>query len=139
LAVYGYLKKRYREKNIVVYGFSLGSTFATRIAALNKPKELILEAPFLNFRKATQYYSKWVPTILLKYAFRTDQDISKVSAPIAIFHGSKDIITSCAQSRLLLAHSITTKNQFIEINGATHHDIKNFAIYGDKLKEILER
>lgn len=139
LAVYAYLKKQYKEAHIVVYGFSLGCTFATRIAKLNRPKELVLEAPFVNFREAVQYYSKYVPVFLLKYAFRTDHDISKVSVPITIFHGDMDEITSCAQSKRLVAKSTAIKNQHIEIKGATHHNVKEFPLYKEKLKEILER
>ena len=139
LAVYDYLKRQYKESDIVVYGFSLGSTFATRIAALNAPKELILEAPFVNFQKAVQYYGKYIPTFLLKYAFRTDQDIVKVRAPISVFHGDKDEITSCAQSKRLVGKTEALKNQHFEIRGATHHNVKDFLAYKEKLKEILER
>jgi hypothetical protein len=139
LAVYEHLKKQYKEEWIVVYGFSLGCTFATRIAATNTPKELILEAPFYNFQKAVQYYAKYVPTFLLKYAFRTDQDISKVRVPITIFHGNKDAVTSCAQSKLLLTKNTAIKNQHIEIEGATHHNVNDFLTYQEQLEEILER
>jgi alpha/beta superfamily hydrolase len=38
LATYNYLNKTFKEERIVVYGFSFGSTFATRIALRNKPK-----------------------------------------------------------------------------------------------------
>jgi hypothetical protein len=31
------------------------------------------------------------------------------------------------------------KNRFVELNGGTHHNIKEFDIYREKLKEILER
>ncbi len=72
LSVYNYVKKHYKEENIVVYGYSLGGTFATRIASENNPKELVLEAPFYNLKQAVQYYSRVAPTFLLKYAFRTD-------------------------------------------------------------------
>jgi len=139
LVVYEYLKRQYKEADIVVYGFSLGCTFATRIAALNAPKELVLEAPFVNFQKAVQYYGKYIPTFFLKYAFRTDQDISKVSAPISIFHGDSDKITSCEQSKLFAVKSKGIKNQHIEIRGATHHNVKEFTVYKKKLKEILVR
>jgi hypothetical protein len=139
LAVYGHLKKQFKEEQIVVYGFSLGCTFATRIAAIHSPKELVLEAPFFNFQKAVQYVAKYVPTFLLKYAFRTDQDITKVGAPITIFHGTKDQTTSCRQSKRLIAKSALFTNQHIAIEGATHHNVRAFAEYKEKLKEILER
>ena len=66
LYVYDYLKRQFKEESIVVYGFSLGSTFATKIASKNNPKELILEAPFYNFKKAATFKNKFTPTFLLK-------------------------------------------------------------------------
>ena len=139
LLVYDYLKGIYKEETIVVYGFSLGSTFAARIAAVNKPKELILEAPFFNFRKAVQFYSKIAPTFLLKYKFRTDIDILKVTAPITIFHGNKDKTTSFKGSKSLSSLNTGENNKFFTIIGGTHHNIRNAKLYLEKLQEILKR
>ncbi|WP_288955597.1 alpha/beta fold hydrolase [uncultured Polaribacter sp.] len=139
LSVYDHLKKSYNEDKIVVYGFSLGGTFATKIAAKNKPKELILEAPFYNLKKALQCYSKLAPTFLLRYKFRSDLDISYVTIPITIFHGNEDKTTSFQQSEKLLKRNKNKKNQFIAIDGGTHHNVRTFKKYKQKLKEILER
>ncbi|TXD47797.1 lysophospholipase [Polaribacter sp. IC073] len=139
LLSYNHIKTNFKEDKIVVYGFSLGSTFATRIAALNVPKELILEAPFYNFKKAVQFYSKLAPTFLLKYKFRTDLDIVKVTAPISIFHGTEDQTTSFKDAKDLLERSTSTKNNFIQIDGGTHHNIRDYVRYQQQLQEILAR
>ncbi|AUC86730.1 alpha/beta hydrolase [Polaribacter sp. ALD11] len=139
LLMYNHIKKSYKEDTIVVYGFSLGSTFATRIASINNPKELILEAPFFNFKKAVQYYSKFAPIFLLKYKFRTDLDIVKVTSPITIFHGNKDQITSFKDAKTLLELNTLKENIFIQIDGGTHHNIRENKLYELKLQEILER
>ena len=139
LSVYNYVKKQYKEEHIVVYGYSLGATFATRMASQNTPKELILEAPFYNFKNAVRYYWTYAPTFLLKYAFRTDKDIVSVTSPITLFHGNQDRITSFRQSKDLLKRNPSIQNQYIEINTGTHHNLRYFPIYKNKLKEILER
>ena len=139
LLMYEYLKKAFKEEKIVVYGFSLGSTFAARIAAINRPKELILEAPFFNFVKAVKFYSKFAPIFLLKYKFRTDLDIAKVVSPITVFHGNKDKTTCFKDSKRLLALNASINNRFFEINGGTHHNIRNSKLYLEKLEEILKR
>jgi pimeloyl-ACP methyl ester carboxylesterase len=139
LFVYSYLNNLFREETIVVYGFSMGSTFATRIAALNNPKEVILEAPFFNFKKVVQHYSKFAPIFLLKYQFRTDLDIVKVTAPITIFHGNKDEITPFKDAKMLFELNQSPSNKFLEIDGGTHHNIREHPLYLTKLEEILER
>lgn len=138
-AVYNYIKKLYKEEHIVVYGYSLGGTFATRIASQNNPKELVLEAPFYNLKKAVHYYSRFAPTFLLKYAFRTDEDIVNVKAPITLFHGNQDKTTSFRQSKSLLKLTTSMKNEYVEIDTGTHHNVRDFLVYKDKLKETLER
>lgn len=139
ILAYNFIKQNFKEEQIVVYGFSLGSTFATKIASESNPKELILEAPFFNLKKALKFYTKLAPTFLLKYKFRTDYLIKKVSSPITIFHGNEDKTTSFKQSKELLQQNRNLKNQFVEINKATHHNIRDFKLYQQKLKEILER
>lgn len=139
LSVYNHLKNGFKEESIVIYGFSLGCTFATRIASENNPKGLILEAPFYNFKKAAEYKSVLIPVFLLKYQFRTDKYITNVNVPITVFHGNEDKTTFFKDSKKLLALNPSIKNLFVEIDGGTHHNIKEFAIYREKLKEILER
>ncbi|MEO9571245.1 MAG: alpha/beta fold hydrolase [Polaribacter sp.] len=137
--IYDYLKNNFKEENIIVYGYSLGSTFAIRITSLNTPKELILEAPFFNFKKAVQYKSKFIPTFLLKYKFRSDLDIPKITSPITMFHGNNDDTTFFKDSKSLLKLNKLKTNVYIEIDGGTHHNLRNFLLYKEKLKEILER
>lgn len=138
LLVYNHLKKKFKEENIITYGFSLGGTFATRIAAEHNPKALILEAPFFNFKQAVKYYTKYAPYFLVRYNFRTDLYIQKVKCPTFIFHGDLDKTTFFKDSERLYDLLSSEKKEFIAIKNGTHHNVKDFAIYKNKLKEILD-
>jgi esterase/lipase len=139
LFVYSYLNNLFREETSVVYGFSMGSTFAIKIAAFNNPKELILEAPFFNFKKVVQNNSKLAPIFFLKYQFRTDLLILKVKAPTTIFHGNNDKITPFKGAKRLFDLNPSLSNRFIEIDEGTHHNIRDSKIYKQKLQKILNR
>lgn len=139
LKVYDYLKKKYDEDNIIVYGFSLGCTFATKIAANNKPKELVLEAPFYNLKIAVKYKNSYLPTWLLKYKFETEKELKKVESPITVFHGNKDKVTFIEDSKKLLATNKNDSNRYIEIKEATHHNCSTFNRYQKNLKEVIDR
>src|SRR4051812_44063811 len=52
--VYNTLLKDYTEHHMLVYGRSLGSGFATKIASENKPRYLILDSPYYNFVKVVE-------------------------------------------------------------------------------------
>lgn len=137
LMVYDYIKQTFPEDRIVVYGRSLGATFATRVATQNRPKHVILEAPFYNMRKGVRFFSKLAPTFIIKYKFRTDLDIPKVTSPITFFHGDADKTTSFEESKELFGLITSQEKEFVAIPNGTHHNLKDFEVYQNKMKEIL--
>jgi fermentation-respiration switch protein FrsA (DUF1100 family) len=115
----------------------MGATFATRVGAENNPKHVVLEAPFYNLKRATQYYFSLSPTFLLKYQFYTNKDIPKVTSPITFFHGDDDATTSFDQSKELFQLVSSKQKEFITIPTGTHHNLKEFDAYQSKMKEVL--
>ena len=138
ITVYEHVKKSYTEDKIVVYGRSLGSTFAARVGATFNPKHVVLEAPFYNMKRATQFYFPLSPVFLLKYTFRTDNDVPKITSPITFFHGDEDRTTSFKGSNELFTLVTSSQKEFVEIPTATHHNVKDFPIYKQKMKAILD-
>lgn len=47
--IYNKLRGKYAEDHLIVYGRSMGSGFATKLASDNSPRYLILDAPYFNF------------------------------------------------------------------------------------------
>ncbi|MEN0003618.1 MAG: alpha/beta fold hydrolase [Bacteroidota bacterium] len=135
--VYKWLSTQYPESQIVVYGRSLGSGIAARIASWNKPKMLILDSPYYSFLYQVKRYGFWLPLKwLLRYQIRTDFFIRKVSCPIFILHGTKDRLISFKQSEMLqeLAPQLIS---LIPIEGGRHNDLPTYPTYHYELYEIL--
>ena len=59
--VYNSLAKKCPEEHIIVYGRSIGSGFAAKIAADNNPRYLILDSPFYNFGKVVTRFLPFLP------------------------------------------------------------------------------
>ncbi len=137
LLAYNYVKQQFFENQIVVYGRSLGCTFATRVATQNNPKHLVLEAPFYNMKRGVRFFSKLAPTFIIKYKFRTDFDIPKVKSPVTFFHGDADKTTSFEESNELFELVTSKQKEFVPISKGTHHNLKEFDIYKTKLTHIL--
>lgn len=137
LLAYDYVRQHFSEENIVVYGRSLGCTFATRVAALHNPKHLVLEGSFYNLKRGVRFYSKLAPTFIIKYRFDTHLDIPKVKSPVTFFHGDADIVTSFADSRDLFDLA-TSKKDIVILPGGTHHNLKDYEMYKEKLSKILD-
>ncbi len=135
---YDYLKKQYNEDEMIVYGKSLGTTFATKVAADNNPQRLLLEVPFYNLASAGKHRFPFAPFALLKYEFKTNEYIKGVTCPITFFHGTDDWITPYEGSKKLFEELIIKEKVFITIEGGSHNNLLQFEEYHKHLKEILK-
>jgi alpha-beta hydrolase superfamily lysophospholipase len=135
--VYKWLDSEYPEDRIILYGRSLGSGLATRIASWNMPRLLILDCPYFSFLHHIRRFAFWLPLQwLLRYKIRTDQFIRKVKCPVHILHGVRDRLIPFAQSRLLKA--VDPGNIHLHpIEGAGHNNLPDFPAYHDLLYDIL--
>lgn len=60
--------EQWKDKDIVIYGRSLGSALAKPVAAQRAPRLLLLETPFANLIDVARYYLPILPTgVLLRY------------------------------------------------------------------------
>lgn len=90
-AAYAFAKTRYDARQIVLWGFSLGTGVATALAAENAIQKLVLEAPYSSMADAAALHFSYVPVRwLLRDQFRSDLRIARVAAPLLIMHGDRD-------------------------------------------------
>ena len=135
--VYDTLSVQYHENQIVVYGRSLGSGFATKLASDNSPRYLILDAPYYNFAKAVQRFIPILPMrFVLRYQLQTDKWIRKVNCHTYIIHGSKDWLIPISQSEKLQKLN-PRKITLITIEGGGHNNLPSFPEYHNFLRDIL--
>ena len=144
--VFDFAKENYGEENIVVYGRSLGGAFATKIAADNHPKAVILECTFFSLQDIV---NRWLPKQVtnrvsptMTYHFLSHENISKVKVPLYHFHGTKDFVVPLKSGKKLF--EVFKKSQpeifkkFIEIPGGGHDDLVNFEEFKTEIKKILK-
>lgn len=135
--VYDNLAATYHENHILVYGRSLGSGFATKIASDNKPRYLILDAPYFSFRKTAQRFLPILPVkFVLRFHLRTDKWITRVNCHTYILHGTKDWLIPISHSKRLQALS-PRKITLIRIQGGGHNNLPSFPEYHNFLRDIL--
>jgi pimeloyl-ACP methyl ester carboxylesterase len=135
--VYKWLSEAYGEDRIILYGRSLGSGMATRIASWNHPKLLILDSPYYSFLYHISRYAFLLPLrLILRYHIRTDRFIKKVQCPVHIIHGRRDRLIPYRQSEMLkaLVPNIVTLHT---IERASHNNLPSFPLYHDLLYDIL--
>ncbi|MDZ7807159.1 MAG: alpha/beta fold hydrolase [Gracilimonas sp.] len=88
--VYEEMAKEYREENIVIVGYSLGSGVAAQVAVDQDPKMLIMWTPFYSLIDVKDSQFPFLPDWLVKYKLRTDLALPKIEEPIHIFYAGED-------------------------------------------------
>ncbi len=87
---------------MIVYGRSIGSGFAAKIASDNKPRYLILDAPYYSFLKVVERFLPILPVrYVLRYHLRTDKWIPLCQLPYLYYHGTKDWLIPIKHSERL--------------------------------------
>ena len=145
---YNFAKSIYPENKITVIGFSIGTGMAAKITQNNKPKQLILQAPYYNLHTVMTDNFLFVPDFLLKYKLETTKYLENSQVPTTIFHGNLDETISYSNSVQIEAklneNLKKTKNQevsktkLITLPNQTHMGIEENEIYQREIKKILE-
>jgi esterase/lipase len=134
--IYNFLMNDYKEEQIVIMGYSIGTGPASYLAAKNNAKKLILQAPYYNLSDVVNDHYKIIPSFLLKYQFRTNKYIKKVKSPIAIFHGDKDELIYSKSSKKLIKLCKPDDKLFILAN-QEHGNINDNKEFQYQLKGLL--
>ena len=86
-------KKGVDEKNLILYGESLGTGIATHLAQNKNYAGVILETPFTSMVDAAKNFYPYIPiNLLLKDKFENFKKVKNINTPILVMHGEVDQI-----------------------------------------------
>jgi alpha-beta hydrolase superfamily lysophospholipase len=135
--IYNKMKEKVDEKYIILYGRSLGSGFATKLASTNQPRMLILDAPYYSLSKVTARYAPFMPmSVILKYPIPTYKWLKYVECPIHIIHGTNDNLIPF-KSSVKLSKIRQDQTRLYAIIGGGHKNLNTFESYHKMLAEII--
>lgn len=135
---YDYLLQHYSDKDIIVYGRSIGTGVAAYVASKNKPSHLILETPYHSISDLAELRFPIFPfKSLLKYKFPTYQFIKDVECPITIFHGKLDEVVPFSSAEKLYNSTKSETLNFVIFENGNHNNLSTFPKYQEHLKKIL--
>jgi len=130
---YEFLKQKYNESQIVVIGYSLGTGMASYIAANNKPQQLLMVAPFESIINMKNRIFPFIPSFLIKYAFRNDKHLEDITCPVTILHALNDEVIPYNSSENLKAR-FPDKIEFVTLNDRGHRG----SIFHNRLRQVLK-
>ncbi|MCB9232297.1 MAG: alpha/beta hydrolase [Bacteroidia bacterium] len=135
--VYHELTRKFPEENLILYGRSMGSGFAAKLASNNSPRMLVLECPYYSlFSVANRYLFLFPLSYVMRFKLRTFQWMRYIHVPVYCIHGTKDRLIPF-QSSLKLVKDVPAKSEVFLIEGAGHNDLPDFPEYHEALRTIL--
>lgn len=135
--VWNWAKRNLVVPQLVIYGRSLGTAVASRLAVEAQPDLLILETPFDELRGAIVPWLKPVFSVLpFSYEFPTHQHLAQTNCRKVIFHGTADLVTPIS-SAMRLKPLLKEGDEFFVIERGAHGNLREFNEYHLKLAQVL--
>ncbi len=135
--VYDHLMQEYKSEETIIYGRSLGTGVASKLASQVPAKHLFLETPYNSIPSLfmDQVMILWLP-FDLQYEFANNKNIPKVPYPVTIVHGTEDMVVPY-RNATRLQDILNTKDEFITIEDGEHKNLSAFPLFQQTLDRIL--
>lgn len=128
---------KYGKDSIIVYGKSFGTGIAAYVASESKNQRLILETPYYSIPSLFNCYAPIYPTgKMSNYQIPAYKYLSAVHYPITIFHGTDDGVIPY-RNAARLKKIIKPADEFVTVEGGTHHNLNDFDLVKKKLDSLL--
>ena len=129
--------KNLTEKNIYIFGRSLGTGPAVYISSQRNPAGTFLLSPYTTFAEVGKRFHNPDFYHNLTKHLRSIDYIDKVKCPLCIFHGKEDALIYSSQSEILFKKCENNdKKELHLIDGMEHNDVIN---HRDEMKPIAEK
>jgi alpha-beta hydrolase superfamily lysophospholipase len=137
--VYDFSKKYYPEEKLVLYGRSMGSGIASKIATQRNPGLVILETPYVDTKKLVDFHApRFTPTsLILSLRLSNKANIPQIKCPVIIFHGTEDEIVPYEQAEELTT-VLKDSDTLITIKNGNHRNLNDYPLYHKELKRALD-
>lgn len=122
-AAYDWLAQRVPPERIVLYGESLGTGVAVRLATERPVAGVILDAPYSSIVDIARIAYWFVPVAwLMRDQFRSVDIVKDVQAPLLMLHGDRDGVIPVALGERLFAAAPEPK-RFVRLPGVDHVNV----------------
>jgi uncharacterized protein len=131
-------QRGFRKNQVILMGFSIGTTVAVQIAQEHSLGGLILVTPLTSGRDMARIHGYGPLTLFVGKIFDNLSKIDKIRCPLLILHGTSDEVVPLSMGRRIYAAACRPK-QMVVIEGGRHNDLADFApeAYFGAIREFL--
>lgn len=123
-AIFRYVSKElgFSDKNIVIFGRSIGTTVAINTAQYKEIAGLVLVSPLTSGKAQAKASGLGLFSSLAGNSFDNIAKIKNILAPVLVIHGTKDRIVPHSMGKEIF-DAVKSRKKLIKIKGAGHNDI----------------
>ncbi|MEL7304497.1 MAG: alpha/beta hydrolase [Myxococcota bacterium] len=119
--------ERNGAREILIWGYSLGSGVAVETASKNPASALVLDAPFDSAAHLAQLRYPWLPASwLLLDRYDSMRKIQDIDCPLLVVHGDMDRVIPMFLGKRLFDHALEPK-RWLMVPGAGHGGLRRDA------------
>lgn len=129
------------HSNMILWGYSIGTSCSIHSAMTREVAGLMLFAPFASIMKILKRHGDVVEETCCMDSFKSIDMISRVKSPILIAHGEMDsFITPKHGQALLKRASKTNKNVYgVWCKNVTHDNLMNSSQLWNRVKTFVDK
>ena len=141
LAAYDWLALQH-DGPIAVHGYSMGTGLAIHVGASRSVAAIMLDAPYMRMCELMTAAS-WLPACYMPgvQKWNSAADVSRLTSPILIQHGTADRLIAIANGQRLAAHmqDAGLDVTFHAVKGATHNNLAGQRGYSARIDAFLSQ
>ncbi len=132
-------KLNYPEKNIFIFGRSIGTCVAVNTSLNLKLAGVILATPLSTGKQQASVSGLGLFASVAGNSFNNLDKISKIKSPLLVLHGTADKIVPYSIGKTLFNHANTPK-EFITIKGGRHNNLQYYQkMYWDSILNFIRK
>ena len=118
---FDYLKNNYKDREIIVMGYSMGTALASYLAGVRNPNKVVLIAPFYSLKELAKEKNIPFGSKVLKNELPSYKYIKDFKKKLLIMHGNKDTLIPYHHSQRLYNEALGCKRTFLLLNEVDHN------------------
>ena len=123
----------------VLYGESLGTGLAVKMAAERPVAAVILESPYTSIAEVAQMHYWYLPAKwMIRDKWNSMDHIGQIGAPLLVIHGARDRTVPLRYGRRLFEAAPDPKEMLV-LDGADHNDLYDFPQVSERIIDFLQR
>lgn len=132
------VRTNFPQQKVVVYGRSLGTGLASKLASNHIVDGVVLETPYFNGTELAKVTFPFMPAFIVRYTFLSNQWVKNIKSPTLIVHGTEDEIVPYDHG-LRIYNEISSNKELLSIKGGFHNNLPEYQEYWSGLKAFLNR